>query len=99
MIGGNLNSELLDGKNGFLLFKGRSISTVTCINNYWLGSVNNNWETAGNWSCGLVPGSASNVIINGGSVQLNSNVTINTLTLGIGASFTINTGFNLTILH
>ena len=72
---------------------------TTCINNYWLGTINNNWENAGNWSCGNLPGPTNNVIINSGIVLLNSNVTVNTIYLAQGVSFTINPSFNLTILH
>ena len=99
MIGGNLNSVLLDGLNGFLLFKGTPASTPPCTTNYWLGTINNNWETAGNWSCGIIPGPESNVIINGGTPVLNSNVTINTLTINTGVIFTVNPGFSLIVLH
>jgi hypothetical protein len=99
MIGGNLNSVLLDGLNGFLLFKGTPASTPPCTTNYWLGTINYNWETAGNWSCGIIPGPDSNVIINGGTPVLNSNVTISTLTINTGVIFTVNPGFNLIVLH
>lgn len=96
MIGGNLHSEMLYGKYGYIWFKGGS---VPCTTNYWLGSVNNSWENAGNWSCGIVPGPASNVIINGGTVVLGSNTTINTFTLAPGATFLISSGFNLEVLN
>jgi hypothetical protein len=99
IVGGNLHSEPDGGKNGFLLFKGKRITAPACINNYWVGSVNSNWETAANWSCGTVPGPASNVIINSGVVVVNSNITINTIMLTAGASLFIKTGINLTILH
>ncbi|MES2776937.1 MAG: hypothetical protein V4722_22360 [Bacteroidota bacterium] len=33
------------------------------LTNTWTGTVNNNWNTAGNWSAGAVPTAANNVII------------------------------------
>ncbi|RYY33340.1 MAG: hypothetical protein EOP46_16725, partial [Sphingobacteriaceae bacterium] len=96
VIGGNLNIETLQGKFGYLLYKGNQVS---CDYNYWTGSMSNLWENPGNWSCGVVPGPVSNVVIQGGNVILGSNAVVNTFVLAPGASFTITTGFNLTVLH
>ncbi len=65
---------------------------------YWDGSVDNNWETAGNWNCNIVPGLNADVIINSGNVQVNSNVTISSLTLGSTAEYSVlsNNIFTLT---
>lgn len=67
--------------------------------NTWTGAINSSWENPGNWSCGTVPESFTDVIINSGTVVVNSNATIHSLQLKPGVNFTVNTGFNLTILY
>ncbi len=37
------------------------------LNAYWEGTVSTNWNTAGNWSTGVVPDYQTNVIINSGT--------------------------------
>ncbi|MBK9737446.1 MAG: hypothetical protein IPO92_21810 [Saprospiraceae bacterium] len=64
---------------------------------YWDGSVDNNWETAGNWNCNSVPGLNADVIINSGNVQVNSNVTISSLTLGPSAEYSVLSNNNFTL--
>jgi hypothetical protein len=32
-------------------------ATLTVNPNNWIGSSSNNWSTAANWSCGIVPSS------------------------------------------
>jgi hypothetical protein len=65
----------------------------------WTGAVSTSWEDAANWSCNTLPGETSNVIINSGTVIINSYVTINKITIRPSAVLTVNTGYNLTILH
>lgn len=65
----------------------------------WTGAVNNNWENPANWSCNNLPGNTSNVIIYSGTVIINSNVTINKLTILPGANLTVSPGYNLTVLN
>jgi hypothetical protein len=68
--------------------------------NTWSWISSKPWEDPANWSCGILPDSYTDVIINqGSSVTLNSNVTIRSLTIGPGAHLTIGAGYNLTILH
>jgi len=64
----------------------------------WLGTINSSWEEPQNWSCG-VPGSASNVVIDFGTVVIHASTTINTLTVSSSANLTVNSGVNLVILH
>lgn len=64
----------------------------------WTGAVNSDWENAGNWSCNNIPGSTSNVMIYEGSVVINSNVTVKSLTVGPGTSVTVGQGSNLTVI-
>ncbi|MEO6456614.1 MAG: hypothetical protein ABIN97_21240, partial [Ginsengibacter sp.] len=65
----------------------------------WTGAVSNAWENPGNWGCGIVPDSNTDVIINTGTVTINSNVVCRSLTVNPGVIFTINPGFKLTITH
>lgn len=69
-----------------------------CIYNQWLGTVSNVWENTANWSCGTIPNASSIAVINIGNVSVNSNAIVYSLILGTGANFTVNPGFNLTIL-
>jgi hypothetical protein len=69
--------------------------------NHWTGSANNNnWNNAGNWSCGNVPSATENVLINTGSPALDINYEVPatyTLTLSGTGTLTINPGNKLTI--
>ena len=104
-------SFLFDSNNtGMIVFPdnsaGRKISVMKLINsgcysnvNTWTGVVSTAWENSANWSCGVVPGVTTNVIIGAGAtVELNSNATIYSLYISPGASFTIDPGHTLTIL-
>jgi hypothetical protein len=68
--------------------------------NTWTGAIDAQWENPGNWSCGTVPDTYTDVVINPGAVVvLNSNTTIRTMTIRPGANFTINTGYTLIITN
>jgi hypothetical protein len=73
--------------------------TVNTATNTWAGNINTQWENPGNWSCGGVPNSFSEVTITSGTVIINSNVTIYSLILGAGANLVVTPGNTLTILH
>lgn len=64
----------------------------------WTGSVSTQWENPLNWSCNTVPGSSSNVIIAQGNITVNSNVTVNSLTVLPGVSLLVSPGYNITVL-
>ncbi len=59
----------------------------------WTGTVNTNWNLAGNWSCGYIPDLTNNVLIPNvpNKPVLNAGLTgyVNNLTIDIGASLTI----------
>lgn len=69
------------------------------VGNTWTGAINNTWENAGNWSCGKVPDANTDVIINSGTVTVNSNVTCRSLKVSPGASVNVTGGFNLTVTN
>lgn len=69
------------------------------VANTWTGAVNNQWETPGNWSCGTVPDANTDVIINSGTVTVNSNASCRTLKVSPGASVVVATGFTITVTH
>lgn len=66
----------------------------------WEGTVNNVWENASNWSCGILPDANTDVLINAGKTnypQLGANTSVRTVRIANAATATIKTGFNLTI--
>lgn len=66
----------------------------------WTGSVSNDWDYYGNWgNCGSVPDANTDVVIKSGTVVLNTNTTIRSLTIAPGASLTVSPGVTLTVLH
>ena len=70
------------------------------LNNYWTGAVDTNWTTAGNWSCGSIPDSHTDVIIPGGLSKypiLGSDTIINSIVVYPGANMTISDGYHLTL--
>ncbi len=69
------------------------------FSNTWTGFADNNWNNPANWKCSSIPDNNTDVIINDGTMIINSNVTINSLVINPGVSLTVNTGFNLVILH
>ncbi len=91
VFNGNIYRCVVDGKLGDLY----KIS----FSNTWTGAVNNDWNNPANWKCSSIPDNNTDVIINNGTMVINSNVTINSLVINAGASLTVNTGFNLIILH
>lgn len=78
---------------------GNSNPYLLQVQSRWLGTVNNSWENPANWSCGRVPNSTSDVVINSGTVVVNSNVTIRSLRLNPSAGFTVSSGFSVTVLR
>jgi len=70
------------------------------IANTWTGAVNSAWENTNNWSCGELPDSNTDVIIDLGTpVIVNSDVSIRSLQLNPAVQFTINSGKQFNILH
>ncbi len=69
------------------------------VTNTWTGAVGNNWENPLNWSLGVIPNPCTKVIINSGTIVLNSNATIYSMSVNPGVNITVGTGFSLVILH
>jgi FG-GAP-like repeat/IPT/TIG domain/FG-GAP repeat len=67
--------------------------------NTWTGAVNFAWENPANWSCGVVPDSNTDVVINSGTVSVNSSTTIRSLTLQPGVNLFVLPNVTLTILR
>jgi hypothetical protein len=65
----------------------------------WIGSIDTSWENPGNWTCNNIPDSNTDVIIDSGTLVINSNVTIRSLTINPGGHVTVNPGFKLVVLH
>ena len=69
------------------------------VANVWTGAVNTLWETAGNWSCNKVPDANTDVVINSGTITINSNAVCKSIKVSPGASLSVTPGFNLTVAH
>jgi hypothetical protein len=78
---------------------GGKVQLVYSTANTWTGATSTDWATATNWSNGGVPISTSDVTIAdvANKPVIDSNVSVNTLTLNASASLTVNSGFNLTV--
>lgn len=71
-----------------------SASTAT-----WTGSSSSDWSDDANWDIGSAPGSYHNIIIPSSStVNLSSDVTVNSLTIQSGGELNLN-GYNLTVAN
>lgn len=75
-----------------------NVTTLRLVNT-WIGAINNNWENAGNWGCGKVPDANTDVVINSGTVTVNSNAACRTLTAGPGATVTVTAGNALNVTY
>ncbi|MEJ7588085.1 MAG: proprotein convertase P-domain-containing protein, partial [Ferruginibacter sp.] len=78
-----------------------SYSTVFTLGfkSYWNGSVSTAWENAANWSCNRVPDANTDVIIDNGTVVVNSNAFCRSARVNPGASVTIHSSFKMTVVH
>ncbi|MBK8855721.1 MAG: hypothetical protein IPN10_16860 [Saprospiraceae bacterium] len=63
----------------------------------WTGLVDNNWENPSNWNCTGIPTQNSDVIINTGTANVNSNVDVGSITSGSNSVLNINDGFEVKI--
>ena len=66
---------------------------------YWIGAVSTEWENAQNWSCGSLPDRNTDVIINAGSVVLNSEQFVRSIAVSKSASFNANASGKLHVMH
>ncbi len=71
------------------------------IANTWTGGAGTSlWETAGNWSCGTVPDANTDVVINSGTVTINSAGAIcRSIKANTPANLSVMPGFKLTVAH
>jgi hypothetical protein len=65
----------------------------------WTGAVDNLWENASNWSCGRVPDVNTDVIINSGTVTINSAAVCRSISTSSAANITVTPGFSLRVAH
>ena len=64
----------------------------------WIGAASNDWEGASNWSSGIIPNANIDVVINSGSISVNSNVTVRSLRLNPGATLIVSPNYKVTIV-
>ena len=74
-------------------------TTVIAGANIWTGVVSQLWETPGNWSCGRIPDIDTDVIINSGTVTINSAAVCRRINAGPAANITVTTGFSLRVAN
>lgn len=74
-----------------------STSITITFQNRWTGGIDANWENNANWSCGSLPDENTDVVIESGSVVVNSNVTVKSIRLLPGAFVSVNSGYTLTV--
>ena len=78
---------------------GQNSNSITIrFTDYWNGTVNTAWENPLNWSCGL-PDSNTDVIINAGTVILNSDASVRSVKIKKGVIYTVSSGYKLTVNH
>jgi DNA-binding beta-propeller fold protein YncE len=77
---------------------GGNISMISFSEN-WMAAEGTSWENNANWGCQSIPDSNTDVIINRGTVVINSDVTVRSLKVREGANVIVNTPFILTVLH
>ena len=75
------------------------IRKIDQLRNTWIGGTDNNWENPLNWASGKIPTENMDVEIYSGNVVINSNIILNSLTVGNGASLTVSGNYSLTITH
>jgi PKD repeat protein/photosystem II stability/assembly factor-like uncharacterized protein len=67
--------------------------------NTWTGANGSAWENPTNWSCNMLPDMNTDVIINSGSVTLNSNISVRSLSINQAANLSVGAGYHITITH
>ena len=78
---------------------GQNSNSITIrFTDYWNGSMSTAWEDPLNWSCGL-PDSNTDIIVNSGTVVLNSDATIRSMKIKKGVNCTVSNGYRITITH
>ncbi|MCU0387246.1 MAG: hypothetical protein MUE71_01400, partial [Chitinophagaceae bacterium] len=89
-LSGYLYRCIVDGQPGE--------SYQLAFENTWKQGQVGDWNDPDNWSCGVVPGPTTEVIIFSGSVFVNSDITIKSLQIMPGVQFTVEQGrqINLT---
>lgn len=68
--------------------------------NIWSGAIDNLWSNPANWSCGKVPDQNTDVVINAGLPnypEVNSNISVRSLTIKPGGTVSVKSGFAITI--
>lgn len=66
--------------------------------NEWVGNTPY-WDDSNNWSCGTLPDENTDVIINAGTVIVNTDATIRSLDVSPGVIFTVMSGYTLIITN
>jgi len=68
---------------------------LLAFENTWKPMQTGNWEDPANWSCGLLPGPTTDVIIFSGAVKINSDITIQSLQIMPGVQLELAPGVQI----
>jgi hypothetical protein len=71
--------------------------TVTSVSTVWTGAVNSDWNTAGNWNTGIVPGAGDDVRIDAGATTTISSGSIAVRSLQSAGTLQIDSGAALSL--
>jgi len=75
------------------------VYTMQFVDNWTGAAGTSTWETPANWSCNTIPGQNTDVIINFGTVILNSTTAIRSISINPGVNFIINSPHILNVAH
>ncbi len=96
----NYTSAAFGYKYRCVVDEASSLVNVLRFKNIWNGTFDTHWEIPQNWSCGRIPDATTDVVIPAGTTLIiSTDITIRSLSLGIGANVTLAPGGNLIVLH
>ncbi len=68
----------------------------------WLGTIDNDWNTSGNWANGNIPAADDNIEIEGGLTNyptISNDISVNTITLQNNATLIANAAVNASVIY
>lgn len=65
----------------------------------WMGFGDANWENPYNWSCGVVPDKYADVVIDQGTVNVNTDVEVKSIVIKPGVKVNVTAGKHFNVVH
>ncbi|GAB4002379.1 hypothetical protein GCM10028807_60950 [Spirosoma daeguense] len=94
------NTGIVQNLNGGSFSVESGNAAITTAGNIWKGCTNTDWNTASNWSSGVVPTASDHVVIPAGAANqpvLSTTTEINSVEVQSGASLTVTAAASLTL--